>query len=239
MEEVLDQSSSTPESSPVETAPVEQNKQERSFRQSEVNELIKKVRHEEGQKAARLYQEQPQYAESKYGQNRQENQSNPLPESDIRRLAAEEAQRLRNEWVNDAQARNEQENAQRIVKSFWEKISTGKEKYDDFEKVTENIQYAKFPNVVQLLAEHVDNADDVLYELGKNRLKMRDLNGLYEDSPEDAIYEMRRLSDSIKSNQSVSKMRTPNAPLSQQRPSSNLGSEGAMSMKDLKSKYRG
>ncbi len=233
--EVLGQS--VEQSAPV-SAPVESTQQtERTFRQSEVNDLIKRVKHEESQKRERLYNEQPQYAAEKYGsQPAQQN----THESDIRRMASEEAQRLRDQWVNEAQSKSEQDNAQRIVKSFWDKIATGKEKYDDFEKVTGDIELSRFPNVVQLLAEHIDNSSEVLYELGKDRLKLAQLEQLSYMSPRDAMVQAKRLADSIKDNESSGRTRIPNAPLSQQRPS-NVGTESgsALSMRDLKAKYKG
>ena len=118
------------QSAPVQSTPNEPVQAERTFKQSEVNDLVKRVKHEESQKRDRLYQEQPQYAEQKYGsqQERQpayQSQQSYTPESDIRRMASEEAQRLRDQWVNEAQSKSEQDNAQRIVKNFWDKISSG------------------------------------------------------------------------------------------------------------------
>ncbi len=225
------------ESSAPVSAPVESVQQERTFKQSEVNELVKRVKHEESQKRERLYSEQPQYAAEKYGSQPIERQ---MPESDIRRMASEEAQRLRDQWVNEAQSKSEQDNAQRIVKSFWDKIATGKEKFDDFEKVTGDIELARFPNVVQMLAEHIDNSSEVLYELGKDRLKLAQLEQLSYMSPRDAMVQARRLAESIKENESAGRTRIPNSPLSQQRPS-NVGTEAgsALSMRDLKAKYKG
>lgn len=235
--EVLGQAQET--SAPV-SVPVDSTPSERVFKQSEVNDLIKRVKHEEGQKRERLYQEQPQYAEQKYGQQTSQAHRDAVPESDIRRMAAEEAQRLRDQWVSEAQTKSEQDNAQRIVKNFWDKISTGKDKYEDYDAVTADIEYSRFPNMVQLLADHIDNSADVMYELGKDRLKMAQLEQLAYMSPKDAMVQARRISDSIKANESSSRIRQPNAPLSQQRPS-NVGTDsgGVLSMRDLKSKYRG
>lgn len=228
------------ESASVAVTPTENTTPtERTFRQTEVNDLVKRVKHEAVEDYRRLQDKQPQYAEQKYGSQQQENRTqNAMPETEVRRMAAEEAQRLRDEWVNDAQSRSEQDNAQRIVKSFWDKISTGKDKYEDFDKITGDIEYARFPNVVQLLAEHMDNADDMLYELGKDRFKMSQLEQLSQMSPKDAMVQAKRLSDSIRNNAQARNVRTPNSPLSQQRPS-NVGTDGgAMTMANLKAKYR-
>ena len=52
-----------------------------------------------------------------------------------------------------------------------------------------------------LLAEHVDNSADILYHLAKNRDQVYRLEGLSAHNPSDAIYEIKRLSDSIKANE--------------------------------------
>ena len=94
--------------------------------------------------------------------------------------------------------------------------------------------------MLQLLAEHLDNSADVLYEFGKDRLKMAQLEQLSYMSPKDAIVQAKRMAESIKDNASANRYRVPNAPLSQQRPSSvGTDSGGVLSMKDLKAKYRG
>lgn len=233
MEEVLGQNQSA-ESAPVATSAPTESQSERTFRQSEVNDLIGKVRREEAEKASRLRVEQPQYAEQKYGQQQH------LSESEIKRLASEEIQKQREAWQAETQSKYEQDNAARIVKNFWDKVAGGKDKFDDYEQVTGNIKLARFPNVVQLLSEHVDNADEVLYELGKNRGKMASLESLSQLSPEDAIDEVNRLARSIKENVAARNVRKPNSPLSQQRPST-VGTDAGttLSIRDLKAKYRG
>ena len=228
---------------PAQSAPV-QTPEERVFKQSEVNDIVKRAKHGAVEDYRRLQSEQPQYAQQKYGEAAPHQPQNTPPavnthESEIRRLAAEEAQRLRDQWVQDAQTRSQTENAQKIVQDFWNKISPGKEKYQDFDKVTGDIEYAKFPSVVQLLAQYVDNSHDVLYELGKNRINLSQLELLAERSPKDAIVHAQRLSQSLKDNEAAGKMRLPNEPLSQMRPSSSGTDNGVLGFKDLKKKYKG
>ena len=79
------------------------------------------------------------------------------------------------------------------------------------------------------------------YELGKNRAKMAQLEMAAREFPQEALFDLKRLADSIKSNETASNRKIPNTPLSQQRPS-NIGTDSgnnALSMRDLKSKYRG
>jgi hypothetical protein len=230
----------TPSMAPSTPEPVVSN--EKIFKQSEVNDLIGRAKREAVEKDRRLRVEQPEYASQKYGEVAQTSPQYQTPsnnEDHIRKIVAEETQRQREAWEQQTRQRTETEQAQAIVNKFWNKISPGKDKYQDFEKVTGDIEYARFPNTVQILADHVENSADVLYELAKDRFKMSQLETLSYMSPKDAIIQAQRLANSIKENEQATKVRLPNEPLSQLRPSI-AGTDGnAPSWADLRSKYRG
>ena len=230
---VMDNVSDTTQAQVQETA---QQAQERLFKQSELNEIVGRAKHDAVESFKR--QQQSQYAQQA-PQSSQTQSSKSLSEDDVKRLTGEELSRQRNEWTREAQEKADADIAQRIVNSYKEKIAPGKEKYEDFEAVTNNVDMRYYPNVVQLLAEYVDNSHDVIYELAKNRTKLYQLESTCGHNPQDAIYEIKRLSDSIKANESSSQMKHANSPLSQQRPS-NTGTDsgGTLSMKDLKRKYK-
>lgn len=224
-------------------APV-QSSDERVFRQSEVNEIVKKAKYGAVEDYKRVATEQPDYASRKYGesgasaQQPTQSQSMAPDENTYRKIAAQEAQRLRDEWVQEARTKSEADAARGIVQTFWNKLAPGREKYQDFDKVTSDIEYAQFPNVVQLLAQHAENAHDILYAFGNDRMKMSQLEYLASKSPRDAIVQVQRLSQSIKDNEAASKIRVPNEPLSKLRPS-NLGTDnGVMTVKDYRARYR-
>jgi hypothetical protein len=202
---------------------------EKMLRQSEVNDIVGRAKREAVESYRRQNEQKPIENFQPHSQ---------MGEHDYRRVAAEEAQRLRDEWISEARNKSEAEHAQRVVNNFWDKIAPGKDKYEDFDKITGDIEYSRFPNVVQLLADHIDNSHDVLYELGKDRLKMAQLEQLSQMSPRDAITHAKRLSQSIKDNESASTMKHAREPLSQSRPS-NIGSDsGAMSVSDYRRKYK-
>ena len=227
-----------PQSQPTEHA-------ERTFRQSEVTDIVKRAKAEAFDSYKRMQNEQPQYFAQKFGEtghapsppNQQQN-TYASDDNRIRQLAAEEAHRLRDDWIRSSQEESQKAEAQRTVQQFWAKIGTGKQKYQDFEQVTGDIQYGRYPNIVQLLAHHVENSDDLLYELGKDRLKMSGLEALASKSPDDAIREANRLAKSLRDNQEASKVQLPNAPLSQMRPSNGGTDNGALSVKDYRRKYK-
>jgi len=221
---------------PVETSNVSQQQaNERLFKQAELNEIVGRAKHEAVESFKRQQQQQVQYAPPQS----QVQTAKGLSEDDVKRLTGEELNRYREEWTRESQERMNAEAAERIVNTYKEKISAGKEKYEDFEAVTNNVDMRFYPNVVQLLAEHVDNSHDVLYDLAKNRTKLYQLESSCQHNPQDAIYEIKRLSDSIKTNEQHSQMSNARAPLSQQRPS-NTGTDSGntLSMRDLKMKYR-
>lgn len=227
----------TPSAPPVQSA--QSTSDERTFRQNEVNDLVKRAKSEAVDTYRRMQVEQPEYLRQKYGDSViPKPHTATFDESHYRKIAAEEAQRLRDQWVQDAQSKSEADMAQRIVQNFQSKVAPGREKYDDFDKVTGNINLARFPNVVQLIGDYVDNSPDVMYELGKNRMKMDGLENLANRSPEDAIYEIQRLAQSLKDNEAAGKVRTPNAPLSQMRPSNTGTDNGVMSVKDYRARYK-
>lgn len=229
----MDNVSDTTQAQVQETA---QQAQERLFKQSELNEIVGRAKHDAVESFKR--QQQTQYAQQA-PQSNQAQSSKSLSEDDVKRLTSEELSRQRDQWTREAQEKADADIAQRIVNSYKEKIAPGKEKYEDFEAVTNNVDMRYYPNVVQLLAEYVDNSHDVIYELAKNRTKLYQLESTCAHNPQDAIYEIKRLSDSIKANESSSQMKHANSPLSQQRPS-NTGTDsgGTLSMKDLKRKYK-
>jgi len=68
---------------------------------------------------------------------------------------------------------------------------------------------------------------------------MSQLEQLAYMSPKDAIVQAQRLSQSLKDNEAAGKVRMPNEPLSQMRPS-NTGTDtgAAMSVTDLRRKYK-
>lgn len=209
--------------------------EERTFKQSEVNDIVQRAKHDVEARYKRMQQEQPQYLQQKYGDTSNQTINQPVNNDDhYRRIAAEEAQRLRDDWMREATERTQAESAQRTVQNFWTKIAPGKEKYQDFESVTGDIDLQRFPNVIQLLGDYVENSHDVLYALGQDRTKMANLEQLALLSPKDAIVAAKRLAQSIKDNEDATKVRQPREPLSQMRPSNTGTDSGVKAVKDYR-----
>lgn len=215
---------------------------EKMVPQSQVNEIVGNAKREAAERAVEAYRQQ-QTRLANESQNASQfntvSSARNLSEDDIKRVTDGEIKRHFEQLQQEAQERVNVAEANRVVNLFKEKIVAGKDKYDDFEPVAGNVAMQYYPNVVQLLAEHVDNAADVLYYLAKNRTKLHQLESTCAHNAPDAIYDIKRLSESIKDNEQSSQVKHSNAPLSQQRPSNTGTGSGALSMSDLKRKYRG
>lgn len=246
----------TPSSTPS-TAPTES---ERTFRQSEINDLIGRAKSEaveryrrESSMASHNVQQQPTYQappqqapQPSYGQHQTSQPSPYISQDEVRKLAAEETHRLRNEWIQDSQRSAQEQDAQRIASEFFTKVGAGEGGMSTFEKTIAEagLDLRAIPYHVQL-ANMVDNTRDVMIELAKNPSKIGTIQNLIDidvragRQPNLALAEMKKLAQSLKDNAEASKFKSPNDPLSQLRPSNaGTGSTGPLSVADYKRKYR-
>lgn len=244
---------STPSSTPAPSAPVES---ERTFRQSEVNDLVGRAKSEAIERykrdtsvASHNYQpqQQPQPGyQQPYQPQYQTPQQAPQNRSDddVRRLAAEETQRLRNEWIQESHRSAQEQEGQRIASEFFTKLEASKSSLPDFDKVMGDVDLRSIPYHVQL-ANMVDNTAEVMYEMAKNPSKIGQIQSLIDIDiragrhPKLALAEIKKLSQSIKDNAAGSKFQAPNDPLRQLPPSNaGAGNTGALTTADYKRKYK-
>lgn len=213
---------------------------EKMLPQSQVDEIVKRAKSQAVENYKKLYTEQPEYAQKKYGDPAPVHaQHNSFNEDSYRKIAAEEAQRMRDEIFSQAQQRQQEEQAQRIVQKFYQKVSPAQEAYEDFDKVTGDMKLDAFPHTVQILAEHVENSGDLLYELGKDRLKLLQLEQLAQYSPNDAIAQAQRLSNAVKERKEAiaQAAKSPRDPLSRLQPNVNGTTANASDWKTLKRQW--
>lgn len=211
---------------------------EKLLPQSQVNEIVGREKRAAAERAVENYKRQLAVQDAQRVSQSEPSYSKNISEDDVKRYAGDEIKRHFTDLEKQAQERANVEAANRIVGMFRDKVMAGKDKYQDFEAVTSNVALQYYPNVVQMLAEQVDNTADVLYHLSKNRSKLYELEAICAHSSPDAIYELKRLSDSIKANEQSAQIKDSKAPLSQQRPSTTGTDSGGLSMSDLKRKYR-
>jgi hypothetical protein len=147
-----------------------------------------------------------------------------------------------NQQLQQEREKQEQEmmraHVQSVSQKYLSKVAQGKSAYDDFDEVTKDFDPAAFPQLAYLLAENVDNAHDVLYDISKNPLKIAGLDRLAEKNPRQAIAELQKLSQSITANkqaQSEAQDQQTAAPLDRLQASRVSGSNGKQTIKSLRS----
>lgn len=215
---------------------------EKMLPQSQVDEIVKRAKSQAVAQYQKLNAEQPEYAQRKYGEQSHAAQNNNVgsfDENSYRKIAAEEAQRMRDEIFQQAQQKQQEEQAQRIVQNFYQKVNANKESYEDFDRVTGDLNFQSFPNTVQILAEHVDNVGDLLYEFGKDRMKLAQLELLATMSPNDAIAQAQRLSNAVKERKSAQEQtaNSPKDPLSKLQPNVNGSASNVMDWAELNRRW--
>jgi hypothetical protein len=210
---------------------------ERTFRQSEVNELIGREKHEAVERYKRQNEQERQPQQSAQQPPSYQSQGG-FTETDLRRMAAEEAQRLHETKQQDYERQQMENQVVEVAKEFSTKMTAGKEKYQDFDTVMGKIKVDKYGNVAYMATRGLDNTADVMYHLAKNPMIMAEIERTSREDPDLAYYEMQRISQSIKDNESASNIKVPRPPLSQLSPSNTGTDNGAMSVKDFRQKYK-
>jgi hypothetical protein len=188
---------------------------EKMLKQSEVNELVGRIKHEAYTKGLR-----------EGGVAQQPSSMGGMPqvtEDQIRKLISDEAQK-----------QTQTAAAHSMLANFAQQMDGGKTKYSDFGETVAGLgDLRNIPHIVQLATE-TGMADDVLYDLGKNPKKVATLTILSSLNPELAKIEAQKLKDSILKNQAASKSPEVPDPLSQITPSTVVTDNGSRSVKDLR-----
>jgi hypothetical protein len=201
--------------------------EEKVLKQSEVNELVGRIKHEAYEKGKRdaSTSNQPNGAPQQVGQSM--GGMPQITDDQVRQMIREEAQK-------EAQMRE----VHQTLNNFTQQMNAGKGKYSDFDETVAQLgNMENIPHIVQLATE-TGNAEDVMYDLGKNPSKVASLTTLAYLNPHLAKMEMKKLLDSIKSNQVAQKTPSAPEPLSQIKPSPVGTDNGSLSMRDLRRKYR-
>ena len=188
---------------------------EKTIPQSVVGNVVEKTKYqayEQGKKAAKEELAQQQ------ANNPVSTQIAPLTTEDVQSMITNHTAQQTNEWQ-----------AQQIAQQFLGKLNASKDKYPDFEEALASLEVHKFPEVVQL-ANNFDNTADIMYELAKNPSKAVILKQCAQLNPNLATIELRRLSDSIKQNQTAQQTSSAQPPLSQLTRSSTKIDKGSYSV---------
>lgn len=235
-------SASTPESNvgqtgSVASAPAPSSTpapQSRTFTQSEVDDIVGRVRSETREREHNKYAQ----SQANYTPQQPTSQAPGYSPDDIQKMVAEAAENKHNQWLEETQKYAQQQEAEKIAQNFYQKLQTGKEKYSDFDQKLQGMNFGAMPSTVQLAA-NMENTADIMYELNEHPEKIANIEQLAQINPSLAVKAMQQLSESIKTNQEAKQYQQPNEPLSQMKPSNQgMDNKGALTVADYKRKYR-
>ena len=207
--------------------------QEKMLPQSKVNEIV-------GATKKSAYDKAYQDARSEFQSQRETSESKDDKKSiNVDEIVNNKISEYFSEMASAQQAELARIEAQKTLSSLQAKVETASKKYEDFEDVTKDIPYSSFPDLLTA-ADSVDNAGDVLYHLGKNPSKFRELaSALSPENPLRAVAmkELNQLASSLKNNEIARSKDLPRNPLNTIRPS-NVGMDsGKKSISELRKKY--
>lgn len=205
---------------------------EKRFTQEEVNRLIGREKEQAALRAKREMEEA--YAKQLEQTNMAQKQRN---EEAPRQVDADAIyQQVQERFNQEMQQKQLEAEMSNVAQNYLSKMAQGKERYEDFNDITQNFDPQSFPQLVYLVAG-LENAADVVYELAKNPSKLVTVNTLAKEAPKLAHSELVKISTSIKNNQQAQAdagQQQANAPLDRLQPSRVSGSNGKMTISDLR-----
>lgn len=221
-EGMLDQSKNAPAAIPDVT---QDASQEKVLKQSEVNELVGRVKHEAYTKGLRDAQVSIPNAAPAQQQGQNMGGMPQLTEEQVRQLIADEAQK-----------QNSLAAVHQTLSNFAQQMTAGKGKYSDFDETVAKLGNLQNISHIVKMATDTGIAGDVMYELGRNPGKVASLTTLAYINPDLANLEMTKLVNSIKTNEQASQAPDVQEPLSQVKPSTVGKDNGSNSVRDLRRK---
>jgi len=202
---------------------------EKMLSQSEVNALIARVK--QASVAKGRQEAEREYQERLEKQNR-DSEIHPPVQAQID-AALQQYEEKRNREMQEHQLRTEAAN---LASMYEARVSQSRSNYEDFDTVTKGFDPSNFPNLVYLVAG-MENAGDIIYDLLKDKRKLVTVNDLARTAPQLAQLELARLSQSISANRAAlaeAGQHSISEPLSPLTPSRVSGSNGKMSISDLR-----
>ena len=220
------------------TPEMQQPESPRTFSQDDVNALVGREKQMAAararQEVEREYQQRAEQAQMQQQQMQAQQQEAPHAPSQMDADAI--YQQVQERFNREMQDRQFQEQMTNVANSYHSKMDVGRKAYGDFDEVTKDFDPTAFPQITYLVAG-LENAGDIIYDLSKNPHKLATLDLLAQRSPQLAQAELRKLSQSISHNSDArqdAEQNTTLAPLNPLQPSRVSGSNGKMTVDDLR-----
>lgn len=207
-------------------------RQERTFSESRVNEIVQQRTRETSQRAVeRAKSEWESQQKQNMGMGGMQQQ---IPnEQDLRRMMQEEFTAQHSKQLEEYQRAHTQKQVNDLANEFMGKLSAAKERYPDLEKRRDEL--GDLAPLVPFINE-TDEAAGVVQHLLDNGHNVATLLVLAHQSPTFLRRELKKLATSIKTNDEATSRSYPREPLSDVTPSINTTmGNGSGSIEALKS----
>jgi hypothetical protein len=202
----------TPASAPV--APIAEAPQEKLLPQSEVNALVGRVKQEAAQKA---------YHQGKLDAAQELSVNNPTTQpTQTQGNSTVNVDKLVDDKLRE---RDTLAQGQQIANQFASKMIEGGKEIPDFENKMKDVQWDKIPDIIHLVTVGTDNTAKVMADLVENPEKMANLRTLLAMGGNHALNAVKKLSASIKANDSADNNPIAPEPLSQIKTSATTGAD--------------
>ncbi len=228
-------------------APAEQA-QEKQIPQSEVSKIVMretqaaaaKARQEVEREYQQRMESQNQQRQSPMQQQQQDGQQYSAPQQvDADTLYQQVQERFNREqqlMQEEMRQRQEQAHMSEKANAYYSKLNNGSKAYDDFSDITKDYDATSFPEITYLLADN-EKAADIIYYLSQHPEKLVTIDSLAKRVPNMARSALEKIGGSIGNNQEAQQSaqnNQVNAPLDHMQPSRVSGSNGKMSISDLR-----
>lgn len=211
---------------------------EKSFTQSQVNRIMGDLRKELRETQAEKTRLESQFSTQNQSVTSVGGMQSWTPD-DLRRIAAEEAQKTHETITQQYQQRMMQQEGQKVLDSFVNKLQAAKEKYPDIEEVVGTLPLDKMASVIGL-ATSMDGTADIMYEIGKHPSKLAQAMMLANLSPDHARGLLNEIGQSIRLNEQAKNFIPPREPLSQISASPvSMDNGSAQSVSDFRRMFKG
>lgn len=158
-----------------------------------------------------------------------------LTKEDVERIATDAANKQHQSLAEQYQKTEAQRQGQKTIDEIMTKLNAAKDKYSDFDEKVGPL-FSEHLGDIWVLANGVENTADVMYHLSENVEKISLIDGLIRRDPTGALARrsLAKMAESIKLNEQAAHVKTPNAPLSQIKPSPVGTDNGSTTINDLR-----
>jgi len=227
------QSANTPATPASTPAQPSQQPAEKVFTQSELNEIVGRVKAEERNRYSTTAVQQPQSQDTQQSQqqNTQPTQLGGMPqltEAQVKQLIEQHAPQVLSQQLQQQQVYN-------MNMQYVQKLEAGKTGIADFDTKVAALNLPAHLELIPLLnSVDASIAADVTYDLAENPQKFANLKVLNMMNPQLAAQELNKLAESVRKNKTASQAKFPNEPLGQIKTSVTGADNSPLTVADLK-----